>query len=231
MLVNNNTDSLPEIYIGEGENVGNRLKSHSKDEKKEFWEWAVIFVNRDNSLHKAHIQHLEASLVERAQQNKRCVLKNDVNPKKPSLPESVLFEAEDLLNDIYHIVPLLGVRAFETTTESTPAEQSEQLCITTKGISAYGYQVDGKLVVKQNSQIVPETVASISDGFKNLRQALIEKGVIVTQNGTMTFSQDYTFDSPSTAAAIVMGRSANGRTEWRTGAGVTLKEIQETEVY
>ena len=110
LLVNHSADAMPEIHIGEGENVGNRLKSHAKDEKKKFWEWAVIFVNRDNSLHKAHIQHLEAALVERAAQNKRCILNNDVKPMKPSLPESVLFEAQDMLNDIYHVVPLLGVR-------------------------------------------------------------------------------------------------------------------------
>jgi hypothetical protein len=46
MLVNSSGDSLPEIYVGEGESVLTRLKSHSKDAKKEFWEWAVIFVNR-----------------------------------------------------------------------------------------------------------------------------------------------------------------------------------------
>ncbi len=66
---------------------------------------------RDNNLHKGQIQHVEASLVERATSNKRCILNNDTAPKKPSLPESVLFEAEDLLNDIYHIVLLLGISA------------------------------------------------------------------------------------------------------------------------
>ena len=38
MLVNSSGDSLPEIYVGEGESVLKRLKSHSKDAKKEFWE-------------------------------------------------------------------------------------------------------------------------------------------------------------------------------------------------
>ncbi|TXI89048.1 MAG: DUF4357 domain-containing protein, partial [Burkholderiaceae bacterium] len=35
------------------------------------------------------------------------------------------------------------------------------------------------------------------------------------------------FSSPSTAAAIVLGRSANGRVEWKESSGRTLKEIQE----
>jgi hypothetical protein len=37
------------------------------------------------------------------------------------------------------------------------------------------------------------------------------------------------FSSPSTAAAVVLGRSANGRVEWKAADGRTLKEIQEAE--
>lgn len=39
----------------------------------------------------------------------------------------------------------------------------------------------------------------------------------------------YAFSSPSTAVAVVPGRSANGRTEWKDGQGRTLKELQERE--
>jgi hypothetical protein len=56
---------------------------------------------------------------------------------------------------------------------------------------------------------------------------LFEQGVLVDQGEFYTFHQDYTFDSPSTAAATVMGRNANGRIEWKTRNGVTLKELQE----
>jgi hypothetical protein len=58
----------------------------------------ALFILKEG-LHKGHIQHIEAALVERATRNKRCLLNNDVAPKKPSLPESVLFEAQDLLNE------------------------------------------------------------------------------------------------------------------------------------
>lgn len=42
-------------------------------------------------------------------------------------------------------------------------------------------------------------------------------------------TQDYTFNSPSTAAGVLLGRSANGRIEWSDAQGRTLKEIQEAE--
>ena len=227
MLVNSSSDSLPEIYIGEGESVLDRLKKHNKDQKKDFWEWAVVFVNRDNSLHKAHIQHIEAALVERANTNKRCICVNDVSPRTPSLPESVLYEAEDLLSDIYHIVPLLGISAFEEITQDHLLEPEDILSIRTKGITATGFSADGKFVVQSGSGVIPQTVPSISSGFSGLRDTLVDQGVIDTQNNQWSFTQDYTFASPSTAAAVVMGRNANGRTEWKTAQGRTFKQIQE----
>jgi len=227
MLVNTSSDALPEIYVGEGESIISRLKSHSKDPKKDFWEWVVVFVNRDNSLHKGHIQHVEASLVERAKANKRCIIKNDKNPSKPTLAETVLYEAEDFLSDIYQIVPLLGISAFELVPDNTKSDKAEPLYIHTKGIAAEAYTLDGKVVVRKGSQSIKENVPSISNSFSSLRAALVEQGVLIDQGESYTFEQDYTFDSPSTAAATVMGRNANGRTEWKTEGGITLKELQE----
>ena len=43
------------------------------------------------------------------------------------------------------------------------------------------------------------------------------------------FVQDYAFRSPSTAAAVTLGRNANGRTEWKDGQGRTLKTLQEAD--
>ena len=39
----------------------------------------------------------------------------------------------------------------------------------------------------------------------------------------------YVFASPSTAAGVVQGRTANGRIDWKTKEGRTLKQLQETE--
>ena len=43
------------------------------------------------------------------------------------------------------------------------------------------------------------------------------------------FSDDFIFTSPSTAAVIVMGRNANGLTEWKTKTEKTLKEVESNE--
>ena len=43
------------------------------------------------------------------------------------------------------------------------------------------------------------------------------------------FTQDYLFASPSTAAGVILGRASNGRTEWKTTDGTTLKQLQQTD--
>ncbi|EGI77621.1 DUF4357 domain-containing protein [Hylemonella gracilis] len=66
-------------------------------------------------------------------------------------------------------------------------------------------------------------------GMYDLRQELIANGVLVQEGSGYRFTQDYPFSSPSTAAAVVLGRSANGRIEWKDAKGRTLKELQEAE--
>jgi hypothetical protein len=56
---------------------------------------------------------------------------------------------------------------------------------------------------------------------------LLDQGVIEKEGPIPVFSQDQVFQSPSTAAGVILGRTANGRIEWKASDGRTLKEIQE----
>lgn len=67
-------------------------------------------------------------------------------------------------------------------------------------------------------------------GTFNLRKKLIEDEVIKMEQDKpdkLVFSRDYLFSSPSTAAMVVMGRSANGLQEWKTADGRNLKDIEQ----
>ena len=55
---------IPLVYIGESENVHERLSTHGV--KKEFWREVVFFTNKDENLTKAHIRYLESRLVRQA---------------------------------------------------------------------------------------------------------------------------------------------------------------------
>ena len=66
-------------------------------------------------------------------------------------------------------------------------------------------------------------------GMYDKRQELIGNGVLARAGDIYQFTQDFPFSSPSTAAAVVLGRSANGRIEWKDSKGRTLKELQALE--
>ena len=53
---------------------------------------------------------------------------------------------------------------------------------------------------------------------------MIENKIIKQTKEGLEFNEDYEFSSPSTAAAVVMGRNANGLKEWKLGSGISLKE-------
>jgi hypothetical protein len=105
-----------------------------------------------------------------------------------------------------------------------------------KGVVATGYEASQGLVVKVGSQAVGSSVPSMQlhvRGMYDVRQALIVNGVLAADpsgpDGAYRFTQDYAFSSPSTAAAVVLGRSANGRIEWKDARGRTLKDLQALE--
>lgn len=105
--------------------------------------------------------------------------------------------------------------------------ETDLLTLTTKGIEAKDCSNAGKFVVNAGSIVVPTMVSSASKSIIRLRKMLLETGVIGDKDGSLNFTENYAFESPSTAASVVMGRSANGRVEWKTAVGITLKQLQE----
>lgn len=213
---------LPTIYIGEGDPVKDRLNQHYS--KKDFWDWAVFFVTKDNSLNKAHVQHLEARLLELAHAAKQCKVDNTQKPLAPTLSKSQTADVESFLLDVLSIFPLLGLGVFEKT--ETTSKPGELLFIEAKGIKATGYEDPKGFVVLKGSQLVKDEVPSIHPFLSTLRKDLIAQGVIVDNGAHYIFTQDQVFQSPSTAAGVVQGRAANGRQDWQNSTGTTLKELQ-----
>lgn len=218
------------LYIGEGDPVRPRLESHYA--KKDFWTRAVFFVtSQQGELNKAHVQYLEARLVEQAHAAKRMSLDNQNKPNRPTLNEADQADMEVFLRNILQILPLLGVSAFEKPVGTKSSRN--RLYLTGKGVKAEGYESNEGFVVCKGSQAVLESVPSMAThlgGIYDVRQKLIESGVMVPQRDQYVFTQDYSFSSPSTAAAVVLGRSANGRVDWKDRSGRTLKSIQEQKL-
>lgn len=226
------TSALPTVYVGEGDPVRPRLEQHVA--KKDFWTHAVVFTSKDSNLNKAHVQRLESRLVELASAAKRCVLDNGNAPAPPSLSEADEAMAEGFLDDVLLCLPILGYSMFETGADAAIGGAKGVFHLISKGIEARGRETASGFVVLKDStavgddKIVPSMIAHLSN-VKDLRDELIRQGVLVPTSVGFVVAQDYVFGSPSTAAAVLLGRSANGRVEWKTKEGRTLKEVQEAE--
>ena len=218
---------LPMIYVGEGDPVKDRLQVHYS--QKDFWTSVVVFVSSDRSINKAHVEYLEARLIGLAKHAKRCVLDNRNSPTLPSLAAPQRADAESFLDDMLSIYPLLGIRAFEQPVDVRKAA-AIMLTLRAKGLSAQGFESPQGFVVKAGSEVAVDVTPSIHQYLATLRDDLIENGVLRRADRCLVFDQDYAFGSPSTAAGVVMGRTANGRVEWRDDKGQTLKELQAAAI-
>jgi hypothetical protein len=186
-----------------------------------------VFTSKDQNLNKAHVQYLEARLVELAAEAKRAELDNGNVPQRSTLSEADAADAEGFLGDLLLCLPVVGVNLFEKA--KADAAHSPELFLRAKGIEARGVDGSEGFVVRAGSRAVKTEVPSCHVYLVELRRSLVKQGVLVPDGDGYRLTQDYTFNSPSTAAGVLLGRSSNGRVEWKDAGGRTLKEIQEAE--
>ena len=63
-----------------------------------------------------------------------------------------------------------------------------------------------------------------------VRQSLLDSGVMEVMGDRVVFTKDHLFRSPSGAAIVLMGRSANGWVDWKNAAGQTLDSLKRQSV-
>ena len=217
---------MPRAYVGEGDVLKPRLSAHHGN--KDFWTHAVAFTSKDQNLNKAHVQYLEARLVDLAAKAKRCELDNGNVPQLPSLSDADSADAELYLADMLLCLPVVGVNFFERP--RAQEKKSQDLILSAKGVEARGYEDVASFVVRSGSQAVKDEVASIHTYLSGLRTDLKAQGILVEEGAAYRFAEDYAFSSPSTASGVILGRSSNGRIEWKNAKGLTLRSIQEAAV-
>lgn len=225
LLFGKNEEGNDLVYIGEAENVLVRLNQHLSS--KDFWKETIVFISKDENLNKAHIKYLENRLHDLGTKTNRYVIENGCTPTLSSISESDRAEMEEFIENIKLMVNTLGHKVFEDKRElSTSRKDKELLYIrSSRGCDAIAEQTSEGFLVLQGSKIADSVTPSISKSIKDVRLDLINKNIIVDYE----FKEDYIFSSPSYAATIVMGRSANGLTEWKTIDGKILKNLESLQ--
>jgi len=231
LLLGPRTDGDGEmLYIGEGDPVGPRLEGHYA--KKDFWTRAVFFVAGPGQLNKAHVQYLEAQLITRAHLAKRMPLDNGNKPTEPTLSEADRADMDVFLQNILGMLPVLGIHAFEQSPATAAQTGGTLLTCQGRGVTAHGFDTPQGFVVRAGSFAAKDGVPSLKEYFANvceLRADFLKSGVLVPDSQGFRFTQDYTFNSPSLASAVVLARPSNGRVDWKDASGKTLKQLQEAE--
>ncbi|GAB3883984.1 DUF4357 domain-containing protein [Spirosoma agri] len=136
---------------------------------------------------------------------------------------------QEFIDNIRLLLNTLGHRVLEEKRESNaPYEQTKQsfLLKGPRGVDAQGEPTAEGFVVFQGSKASVAAVASCSDTLKQLRTKLVAEGKLVQKDEAFVFTEDFFFSSPSTAASVVLGRSANGQMEWKTFNGIALKQYE-----
>lgn len=233
------------VYIGEGDNVIDRIKSHAKDPSKEFWTQVCIITSKDANITKAHGRYLESRMVELAKSAGRATLANGNEPNPKLLPESDVADMEFFLSQLQIILPVVGfdfLREQPSTTGSSTslipieAEKRNPPLLSLRSmkydISANAMEIDGEFVVLAGSAASSRSDSSTNQ-YRSIRQALIETKRLILADGSerLIFTTDVALRSPSEASSVILNRNSNGRTEWRIDeTGQTLKDWQDSQI-
>ena len=217
-------DGTDSVYIGEAENVLDRLRQHLRDYKAEkeayYWSTASVIVGRD--LNKALIRYLEDRLVKIARDCGRYKVLTKNTYSNTVLKESQVATMEEFLDNIKIIVSTLGYTVL--TSMPTATDTTKYLFCKGSGSDAKGFISPGGFSVIKGSKVSAGTVPSFETRGKSyykLRLQLEADGTIADGQ----FQRDYEFNAPSAASAVVMGHTSNGNVDWKDANGVKLKDL------
>lgn len=217
----------PVAYIGQTEDLKSRLKKHHAD--KEFWKTAVVVISRTQSFTQSHIRYLEWLSIKQATEAGRYALDNANEGSKPFVPEPMEADVLDAFDTAGVLLSTLGYPLFEPP--AGPAGVGKQRNIfycSGPQASGKGELVEDGFAVLKGSLARKEVVRTAPPYIVSKRESLAANSVLVDEGESYRFVEDYLFDSPSGAAMMLLGRTANGWIEWKTEDGRTLSDVKRT---
>lgn len=237
-LFGKNDDDEESVYIGQagirknGEGVLFRVQEHIKDEF--FFSEAVMLTTQNNSFGPTEISYLENKFTNMAIDTDRYKVRNGNDPNPGNVTEEKESELEDFIEYSKMVLGVLGYKIFvplidKDSDDKEKTDELEELTLylsrnskkSNKTIEAMCKRTDEGFVVLNGSMIETINSKAIPKSIKVLREKCIANNEIV--DGKLT--KNYLFNSPSYAAAFVLGMNTNGKTDWKTKDHITLKEL------
>ena len=213
------------LYIGQSGNVGTRLAQHN--ENKDFWSRALVAISLTNSLTQTHALFLEWLGLRDAKAAGRYALDNGNGGARPHTPAPLEADCQEIQDTARVLLATLGYPVFEAVGKTATEESVEKFFCRANGADGRGLYTPEGFVVLKGSTGRRESVPSLHGTvYEHVRERLIESGVLRVEGDRVVMTRDYVFGSPSRAALVLLGRSANGWREWKNAAGKTLHEVK-----
>ncbi len=209
-------------YIGQSENVVDRLLSHDSVREEDEWNTAIVFVGQLDS---TFIKYLESISLDLAKKADRYSIFNSAAPKENTLSEAQKIVANEYFERIKLITGMLEYSLFDVVSESVVG--TNVYFLKSDGADAKAQLLDdGSINVLAGSLARIRETEAFFGWSKAARQKFLEEGVLTDAGNGVSyqFTHDVVFTSPTAAAATVTGRPINGWTAWKDESGRTLDQ-------
>lgn len=250
-LFGKNDKGEDDVYIGQagGEGILFRVAEDLKDEVY-FRDVSdvVIFITQNNSFGLAEVNYLESRFIHMAMDVGRFNVRYGINLDPGNVTEEKESELDDFIEYSKMVLGVLGYKLFillvKESVEEIVEENEEEIVDEEKNEENKDLTLYLSRKIKRSGRTIEAKCIKTDKGFKVLKGSMIEeidsksipKTIKVIRrkcrirnkivDGRLV--EDHLFTSPSSAAEFVLGMNTkNGRTDWKTKDGLTLKELEE----
>ena len=218
-------------HIGQTIDIKTRMQDHKNDDSVVYdYLYCTISDGRSNDL-QTYIQCIETELIDRADKVK-LLNKNTKKGSKFKLPEHKQTIVNEYADAFIAMANILGYKElFDQQRKESVENPADGVHVTLQSATGIRH-ADNTLTVLAGSKCRNDGNYNIENDKgnapydKQLWNALKENGYLSDDN---VFCKNRVFDSPSQAARIVLGYSANGLDYWKTDEGLTLKQYLNRE--
>lgn len=218
------------VYVGQTGDLRARLAAHNKE--KDFWERALVLISLTNSLTQTHALFLEWYCLQSIRAAGRYRDENGNKGTRPYTPAPLEADCLEIFETGQVLVSTLGFPMFDALVSApSVAAAPELFYCQRRGADGRGhYTPDGFVVLKDSRGPLDNTASQGGAQAERLRAPLIASGVLQADGQALRFTRDHLFRTPSGAASVLLGRSANGWIEWMTESRQTLEALKRQKV-
>ena len=211
-------------YIGETDDFIKRITQHLI--KKDFWDEVLVFLgSNEDTLSKTEVQYLEYLAYNKALELKAYDLsENTQSPKQPHMNVMLKGKTDKFFRYVETLAQFIGCDIFTPKQKKAPKADAHVFYCKKSGCNAKGILLEDGFLVYAGSALRVGVRSSAKPLYIEQRKQFIEQHCTVIKGVPVT-KEDCKFTSPSIAAGMFIGGSANGWIEWIDVEGKTLDEV------